>query len=72
MKEQLITLQDILGDMGYEYFYICSITPYDVRLQGNFNPTLVLKLKNLGYLQSISDNGYLQFDTTGVCITLTN
>ena len=71
MKTNLRRLSAILKLFNPEDFYVLDIRKVEICLQGNFNPNIVKQALSLKFKQSISENGYIQFDRYLYTITLT-
>ena len=69
MKEQFEKLSMLKIDMND--FYTITLYHYELRLQGRLTETLLKKVKELGFVFSLSDQGYLEANLDNVYVTLT-
>ena len=53
-------------------FYTVTATNYNIKLQGDFNSSLIKKIKlSKKWSESISENGYIEFKRSNIEIVLT-
>jgi hypothetical protein len=69
MKEQYEKLSMLNIDMND--FYTITLYHYELRLQGRLTETLLNKMKALGFVFKLSDQGYVESSLDHVFVTLT-
>lgn len=69
MKEQYEKLSMLNIDMND--FYTITLYHYELRLQGRLTETLLKKMKALGFVFVLSDQGYVESSLDNVYVTLT-
>ena len=72
MKNQLRRLKALEKMIDLNQFYVVSIAPGEVNLQGHFNASLVVALRALRFMQTgINDYGYVKMMRSNIEVTLT-
>lgn len=62
MTTSLEQLNKIASQVDLNEFYVVSIYPYKIQLQGNFNSALISRLRSAGFFPVVWDDDYYHME----------
>lgn len=71
MTNQLAQLNKLSETLDLNKFYTISFSEHEIRPQGDYNHSLVRKLKEQGYSVEVQDHGFVHCKLGNVNIVLT-
>jgi hypothetical protein len=72
MKTQLRKLRLLSKIFDLDDFYNISLYQNKITLQGKFSAILSIRLNKLNFIQTINENGFINFKRNNIEITLTD